>query len=407
MRPFPHRRCVTLRWLGFALCLALSCLFATRLRGQTAIYWNGKIGAADWHQGYDAEDESSTPTWVSTSTGYGIPAPAYPDSNTVAYFVNRSSRNQLGGNSTLASLIFLNSNASVRGLVFDRGIDLLGSSARLSVGSDGIVLNSDWAYLALNTLELTASQTFNVAAGNSGLTVEGVVTAGSPATLTVDAGSPVTFNYGGLTGGVTLVKNGNEALTVYGRFDPTGSVTVNGGLLDITLDSSYTPTFTVANSFSLASGTTLQLTAYYDPVQLTGTISGAGTLKLRSDTVISGTNSHSGGTVIGNENVTGPVVTFNAAANFGTGPVTLSNAELVWAGGNTADISDLFTSFTGDSVVFNTNGNDVTFATGLAGDAFLFKGGAGTLTLTGNGTHTGNFRAYEGTLQIGNGGTSG
>jgi autotransporter-associated beta strand protein len=79
----------------------------------------------------------------------------------------------------------------------------------------------------------------------------------------------------------------------------------------------------------------------------------------------------------------------------------------VWAGGNTADISDRFMAFTGGKAIFNTNGNDVTFATGLAGDAFLFKGGAGTLTLTGNGTHTGNFRAYEGTLQIGNGGTSG
>ena len=55
----------------------------------------------------------------------------------------------------------------------------------------------------------------------------------------------------------------------------------------------------------------------------------------------------------------------------------------------------------------DTNGNDATLAQAIAGTGALTKSGAGTLTLTGANVHSGGTTIAAGTLQIGNGGTTG
>ena len=55
----------------------------------------------------------------------------------------------------------------------------------------------------------------------------------------------------------------------------------------------------------------------------------------------------------------------------------------------------------------NDSGDDTTFSGGISGEGSLVKTGAGTLTLAGDNTYSGGTTIDEGTLQIGNGGTSG
>jgi T5SS/PEP-CTERM-associated repeat protein len=74
---------------------------------------------------------------------------------------------------------------------------------------------------------------------------------------------------------------------------------------------------------------------------------------------------------------------------------------LQWAAGNTADISArLYFALTGDSsATFDTNGNNVIFASNFINKNSLIKEGLGNLTLTG--THSGGIKIKHGALTIG------
>jgi outer membrane autotransporter protein len=132
-------------------------------------------------------------------------------------------------------------------------------------------------------------------------------------------------------------------------------------------------------------------------VTLASTISGAGALTKQGLGTLSLTasNTYSGGTV-----VTGGLINFNAASNFGSGMVTLNGGGLQWAAGSSADISSKLAPLGAGGGTFDTNGNTVTFATGLSGSGGLAKQGLGKLNLTGNSTYTGGTAVLAGTLAI-------
>ncbi|CAB3729785.1 hypothetical protein LMG24238_05618 [Paraburkholderia sediminicola] len=124
---------------------------------------------------------------------------------------------------------------------------------------------------------------------------------------------------------------------------------------------------------------------------------GSGTLALTAN------NTYSGGTT-----VKGGLVNFRTLSNLGTGKVTLDGGGLQWATGNTVDVSSRLNALGQNGAFLDTNGNNVTLAQNLSGDAgVLVKQGAGTLTLTGNNTYDGGTQIDAGTLQIGNGGAVG
>jgi autotransporter-associated beta strand protein len=93
------------------------------------------------------------------------------------------------------------------------------------------------------------------------------------------------------------------------------------------------------------------------------------------------------------------------------------NSFVPFTGGKlqlSADQAALFNGFAPDRVTLNgaggtidTQGFTVATAQALTGDGALTKEGNGSLTLTGANTFTGGTTVAEGTLQIGNGGTSG
>ncbi|MCC8963468.1 autotransporter domain-containing protein, partial [Bradyrhizobium sp. Pear76] len=108
---------------------------------------------------------------------------------------------------------------------------------------------------------------------------------------------------------------------------------------------------------------------------------GLGTLTLTA------ANTYSGGT-----NVSGGLINFNAANNFGSGNITLSGGGLQWASGNTADISGRLNAIGSGGATLDYNGNAVTLATALTGTGGVTvanSGSGGALTLTGAASYSG------------------
>ncbi|MEP9380703.1 autotransporter-associated beta strand repeat-containing protein, partial [Aquabacter sp. CN5-332] len=120
---------------------------------------------------------------------------------------------------------------------------------------------------------------------------------------------------------------------------------------------------------------------------------GTGTLTLTA------ANSYSGGTI-----ASVGLINFNSASNFGSGNITFYGGGLQWAAGNTTDISSRLDGSGGGDAVFDTNGNDVAFATGFSGAGGVTKQGAGMLTLNAANTYVGGTTISAGTLALsGNG----
>ncbi|GFZ94529.1 hypothetical protein GCM10011408_13080 [Dyella caseinilytica] len=127
------------------------------------------------------------------------------------------------------------------------------------------------------------------------------------------------------------------------------------------------------------------------------TKNGAGILTLTAS------NAYAGGTT-----VTSGLINFAALSNFGTGNITLNGGGLQWATGNRVDVSARLNPLGVNGATFDTNGNNVTLAGNLAGaGGSLIKNGAGVLVLTGTNTYGGGTRINAGTLQLGNGSTTG
>lgn len=119
--------------------------------------------------------------------------------------------------------------------------------------------------------------------------------------------------------------------------------------------------------------------------------------------VPTGINAYSGGTT-----VTGGLINFASLSNLGgsNASITLNGGGLQWASGNAADVSSVLKPLGANGATFDTNGNNVTFNTALSGGE-LIKNGAGTLILAADNTYAGGTLINAGTLQLGNGGTSG
>ena len=124
---------------------------------------------------------------------------------------------------------------------------------------------------------------------------------------------------------------------------------------------------------------------------------GSGTLTL------SGNNTYTGETGI----YWGTVVF--SANSLGTGNIYFrgaQNSTLRWAAGNTTDISGRIKTDKADApITFDTNGNEVTFASVLPGiTGKITKAGTGYLILCGNQTYAGATEVAAGSLQLGTGG---
>jgi len=197
-----------------------------------------------------------------------------------------------------------------------------------------------------------------------------------------------------ITGGTAL----NAGVLLIGHANSLGSGTlaVNGGTLDLNGHAIVVGGLSGTNSIGkITTSTAAALTL---TVNQSGTTSydgvienGAGTVSLLKQgsglVTLSGTNTYSGNTTI-----TGGLIGFSALANLGSGTIALNGGGLQWAGNNTLDISSSprFAALGSAGGTFDTNGNNVTFASVVSGPGSFTKTGAGMLTLAAANTYGGS-----------------
>ncbi|NEU99078.1 autotransporter domain-containing protein [Bradyrhizobium sp. UFLA 03-164] len=262
--------------------------------------------------------------------------------------------------------------------------------------SAGALPNSTDYTLTGGTLDLNNNNLVMRSLSGSG----GEVALGS-ARLTVDQATDT--YYGGIVSGSGgLTKSGAGLLLLTGNNTYGGGTIISGGTLAVGSDSNLgAPTvaismsngstlatlgnITTARNFDVASVATLY-TYGLTTLTVTGAISGSGTLVKDGlgTLTLTGTNNYGGTTAI--------------STIISEGTLQLGN------GGNSGSI-------TGDVVnngVFAFNRADtMTFGGAISGSGAVTQIGTGATILTGTNTYTGNTFIEAGTLQLGNGGTSG
>ena len=180
-------------------------------------------------------------------------------------------------------------------------------------------------------------------------------------------------------GVTTLAKNDAGTWILTGTNTYTGPTNVNGGILYI--GNGGTTGSIQSTTANVTGGSTLGFNRS-DAVSFAGTIAGAGSVLQAGagTTTLTGTNTYTGGTTIS------------------AGTLQLGS------GGATGSIVGNVTN--NGTLAFNRN-NTYIFAGTISGTGAIDQIGTGTTVLTAANTYTGGTTISQGTLQIGNGGTTG
>ena len=195
------------------------------------------------------------------------------------------------------------------------------------------------------------------------------------------------------TPGTVTVDNSLGAVTASGMQFASDGYVISGGTLTLV----GAPTSTIRVGDGSAAGASFIAT-------INSVLAGS-TQLVKTDLgtlVLNGTNTYTGGTAIN-----GGTVQVSSDSNLGavagglafdggtlrtTADITMNRATALNAGGGTFETA---------------TGTQLTQQGDISGTGGLTKIGAGTLTLTGNGSYTGGTTITAGTLQLGNGGTTG
>lgn len=259
------------------------------------------------------------------------------------------------------SVVFNHTSAD---FVLSAAISGPGSIAQ--IGSGTTILTGDSTYTGSTTISAGTLQLGN--GGTSGSILGDVTNNG---TLAFNRSDDVTFA-GVISGSGALVQSGTGTLTLTGANTYTGGTTISAGTLQLGNGGTTGSILgDVADNGTLAFNRS-------DDVTFAGVISGSGAL------VQSGT---------GTLTLTG--------ANTYTGGTTVSAGTLV---GNTTSLQG---NIVDNAAVVFSQTTTGTYAGAISGTGSMTKTGAGTLILIGENTYTGGTTISEGTLQIGNGGTTG
>jgi autotransporter-associated beta strand protein len=233
----------------------------------------------------------------------------------------------------------------------------------------------------------------------------------------VDSGTNSNLNLSGLGDGGKLILNpgGNGRRNL--NITYTGAAqTFN--TRQIELGSTFGGVGMIINSNGsgpLVFNTALSVTASgAKPLVLSGTttginnafngqiVDGLGTINLVKSGVSTWNVTNSSNNYTGGTTVNGGTLGFASGALGTVGGINASGGTLLWLSGNTQDISSRLAMTLGTTSTFDTNGNDVIFATAIGNSttAALTKSGVGTLTLSNTNTYTGATTISAGTLLI-------
>ncbi|MGC1330633.1 autotransporter domain-containing protein [Pseudomonas sp.] len=275
---------------------------------------------------------------------------------------------------------------------------------------------------------------------NKGMVIGNLLLAGGNDTLRLYTGSTITGNFSGGAGTDTIYLSGDGAASLPGNMvgfesliktDP-GTWTLTGSVTGVTVSEVQAGTLALTGNNAQYTGRvlvdpagTLEARAQSLPPTVTdnglvlfqqtddGTYSGllsgvgavekngAGTLTLAPSAATG--NTYSGGTTL-DQGV------LSVAADSALGA---ASGGIIFNGG-TLQLGSSFDLAATRSVVIqapggaiDTQGFDSTLAQAASGEGGLTKSGTGVLIMTGNNTYTGGTTIAQGTLQLGNGGSSG
>ena len=266
------------------------------------------------------------------------------------------------------------------------GTTTIDAGGTLQIGSDNpnVLPNGTgkWNVTVNGVLDLNGyAPTIN------GLNGSGTVRSGvaGATTLTVGAGNR-SGSFSGViqdgAGTVALTKTGTATQTLTGTNTYSGTTTIGQGTLQV---GSYTYTGTLGTA-PVVNNATLRFSRYGETI-VSNSISGTGAMYSSSSVLIlTGANSYSGTTTISSGTL--QVGNGGTSGTLGTGAVT---------GGNDEDYVTL---------AFNRS-DTVTLDNAISGYVTLDQRGTGTLIYIGNNSSGGGTRISGGTLQIGDGGTTG
>lgn len=313
-----------------------------------------------------------------------------------------------GGGTSVASGATLDFNGvnytATEALTVNGGALANNSSTIHSTFAGAITLGASGSTVSVPTSDRRLKLSGNVGDGGSafGLTKSGSGTLFLSGTNTYTGQTSISSGAIHLEGGAAIADTGSVALTATGTVLTLDVSEAIGALSGV----SGTVIFIGSHTLTTSSGLD---TSFAGSIQGTGgglTKDGAGTLTL------SGANFHTGTTTVNGGNLTlsggsaidntGAVVLANTAGVV----LTLSNSERIGSlsgGGTTGGNVSL-----GASTLTTGDATDTTFAGVLSGvGGGLTKAGTGKFTLTGTNTYSGTTTISAGTLEIGNGGTTG
>ena len=312
-------------------------------------------------------------------------------------------------------------STSAAGVAFLAALDSFINHGTIEGGTGGAGIQSSSTTISLNIVNSgtiragtgQANAIFVASGASNSLTLE--LQAGSVIEGNVVANATATsdvLRLGGATNAsfdASTIGNGAQYRN-FDRFEKTGSSTwtltgettsvtpwrLAGGTLSIASDGSLG----AASGVLTFDGGTLRTTANIASARDVVINAGGGTVQADADLAWSGVVSGSGAlTKTGNGTL---VLT---GSNTYTGGTTIAAGSVqVGNGGTTGSIvGDVVNNGT---LAFNRSGN-VTFAGAISGTGSLQQISSGTLMLTGNSSYTGGTTIGAGTLQVGNGGTTG
>ncbi|WP_412050891.1 autotransporter domain-containing protein [Hoeflea sp. Naph1] len=309
-----------------------------------------------------------------------------------------------------------------------------GATGTLIISNGGLLqVHGSFASLGAGT---GGKGTVTVTGAGSSMDINGPLVVGNfgAGTLTVSDGASVVVKggagtldiaqFGGSSGTLNIGAAAGDAAAASGTIDAaqikfgagTGKLVLNHTDVNYVLDSniagagvleqhSGTTVLTGNNTYSggtTISGGTLQVGNGGTSGSLTGNVTNNSALIFNRSDALSYTGDISG---TGSLTKAGAGTLTLTGANSHTGGTTISGGTLQVGNGGTS--GSLTGNVTNNSALIFNRSDALSYTGDISGAGSLTKAGAGTLTLTGANSHTGGTTISAGTLQIGDGGTSG
>jgi len=347
----------------------------------------------------------------------------------------------------------------------DRGATVNPGGGTLAIATSSTILTQSTTWVGSGALSKIGSGGLTLSASNAfggGLTVNaGTVTlaslnAAGTGTLTFNGGAVVLNGVGGpavyanavnvAVTGTLYTPSGNNNQALSGAWSGSGTLsnnTISGGTTSVQGNMSgfsgtilltgggtfrfyNTSTGSGAATFNLGTSNAVVQTRDGGSMNLGALIGGGGTIvrgagsSANPTTYFIGGNNASttySGTITNGTSSSGPTPTSITKVGSGTliltgtnsftGTTTISNGTLQIGSGSTSGALGATSNVVNLATLSFNRSNTITNGVGISGSGTLFQLGTGTLILTGTNTYAGLTTISNGTLQVGNGGTTG